>query len=36
MNGGGLDRERACRLAERLYRLDGIYKTDVVKHLDKE
>nr|XP_046173110.1 PH and SEC7 domain-containing protein 1-like isoform X1 [Oncorhynchus gorbuscha]XP_046173111.1 PH and SEC7 domain-containing protein 1-like isoform X1 [Oncorhynchus gorbuscha]XP_046173112.1 PH and SEC7 domain-containing protein 1-like isoform X1 [Oncorhynchus gorbuscha]XP_046173113.1 PH and SEC7 domain-containing protein 1-like isoform X1 [Oncorhynchus gorbuscha] len=36
MNGGGLDRERACRLAERLYRLDGIYKTDVVKHLDKD
>ncbi|XP_029625181.1 PH and SEC7 domain-containing protein 1 isoform X2 [Salmo trutta] len=36
MNGGGLDREKACRLAERLYRLDGIYKTDVVKHLDKD
>ncbi|XP_023839795.1 PH and SEC7 domain-containing protein 4-like [Salvelinus sp. IW2-2015] len=36
MNGGVLDREKACRLAERLYRLDGIHKTDVVKHLDKD
>uniref|UniRef100_A0A6Q2ZL23 PH and SEC7 domain-containing protein 4-like n=1 Tax=Esox lucius TaxID=8010 RepID=A0A6Q2ZL23_ESOLU len=36
MNGGVLDRERVCRLAERLYRLDGINKTDVVKHLDKD
>ncbi|XP_044029704.1 PH and SEC7 domain-containing protein 4 [Siniperca chuatsi] len=36
MNGGEVDREMACRLAERLYKLDGIQRVDVVKHLDKD
>ncbi|KAF7662951.1 hypothetical protein LDENG_00221890 [Lucifuga dentata] len=36
MNGSGLDREKACRLAERLHKLDGIQRVDVVKHLDKD
>ncbi|KAJ7987321.1 hypothetical protein DPEC_G00337510 [Dallia pectoralis] len=36
INDQRLDREKACRLAERLYRLDGIHQTDVVKHLDKD
>ncbi|KAA0716207.1 PH and SEC7 domain-containing protein 3 [Triplophysa tibetana] len=31
-----LDRAEAQRLAERLYRLDGFKRTDVVRHLDKE
>lgn len=31
-----VDREEACKLAERLYRLDNIQRTDVVRHLDKE
>ncbi|KAF4072938.1 hypothetical protein AMELA_G00253280 [Ameiurus melas] len=30
-----VDREEACKLAERLYRLDNIQRTDVVRHLDK-
>lgn len=36
MNGGGVDREMARRLAEQLFKLDGIQRVDVVKHLDKE
>ncbi len=36
MNGGDVEREMAHRLAERLYKLDGIQRVDVVKHLDKE
>lgn len=36
MNGGEVDREMAHRLAERLYKLDGIQRADVVKNLDKE
>lgn len=31
-----VDREEACKLAERLYRLDNVQRTDVVRHLDKE
>ncbi|XP_029372424.1 PH and SEC7 domain-containing protein 4 [Echeneis naucrates] len=36
MNGGEVDRDMACRLAEQLYKLDGIQRIDVVKHLDKD
>lgn len=36
MNGCEVDREMARRLAERLFKLDGIQRVDVVKHLDKE
>ncbi|XP_076019957.1 uncharacterized protein LOC143011123 [Genypterus blacodes] len=36
MNGSGVDREMARRLAERLHTLDGIQRADVVKHLDKD
>ncbi|GLD55368.1 PH and SEC7 domain-containing protein 3 [Lates japonicus] len=36
MNGGEVDRELAHHLAERLYKLDGIQRVDVVKHLDKD
>nr|XP_046230849.1 PH and SEC7 domain-containing protein 4 isoform X2 [Scatophagus argus] len=36
MNGGAVDREMARRLAEQLYKLDGIQRVDVVKHLDKD
>ncbi|XP_061657832.1 PH and SEC7 domain-containing protein 1 [Syngnathoides biaculeatus] len=36
MNGGDMDREKVCRLAERLFMLDGIQRVDVVKHLDKD
>uniref|UniRef100_A0A4W6F2M1 Pleckstrin and Sec7 domain containing 4 n=1 Tax=Lates calcarifer TaxID=8187 RepID=A0A4W6F2M1_LATCA len=36
MNGGEVDREMAHHLAERLYKLDGIQRVDVVKHLDKD
>lgn len=36
VNGGGVDREEACRLAERLFKLDSIQRIDVVKHLDKD
>ncbi|KAK2888256.1 PH and SEC7 domain-containing protein 2 [Channa argus] len=36
MNGGEVDRQMACRLAERLYKLDGIQRVNVVKHLDKD
>lgn len=36
MNGGEVDREMARHLAERLFKLDGIQRVDVVKHLDKE
>ncbi|KAG7481062.1 hypothetical protein MATL_G00062870 [Megalops atlanticus] len=35
-NGGCVDREEACRLAERLYRLHGMCRTDVVRHLNKD
>ncbi|GAA6105737.1 PH and SEC7 domain-containing protein 1 [Tachysurus ichikawai] len=35
-NGDVVDREEACKLAERLYRLDNVQRTDVVKHLDKD
>lgn len=36
MNGGEADREKAQRLAERLFNLDRVDRADVVKHLDKE
>ncbi|XP_040013890.1 PH and SEC7 domain-containing protein 3 [Xiphias gladius] len=36
MNGGEVDRAMARCLAERLYKLDGIQRVDVVKHLDKD
>ncbi|XP_070780386.1 PH and SEC7 domain-containing protein 4 [Enoplosus armatus] len=37
MNGGDVEvREMARSLAERLYKLDGIQRVDVVKHLDKD
>uniref|UniRef100_A0A671YW45 PH and SEC7 domain-containing protein 3-like n=1 Tax=Sparus aurata TaxID=8175 RepID=A0A671YW45_SPAAU len=36
MNGGEVDREKARCLAERLFKLDGIQRVDVVKHLDKD
>ncbi|CAN9504502.1 unnamed protein product [Ophioblennius macclurei] len=36
MNGGEVDREKAQRLAERLFKLDGIQRADVVKHIDKD
>lgn len=36
MNGCEVDSEMAGRLAERLFKLDGIQRVDVVKHLDKE
>ncbi|KAK2819192.1 hypothetical protein Q5P01_024753 [Channa striata] len=36
MNGGEVDRQMACRLAERLFKLDGIQRVDVVKHMDKD
>lgn len=35
-NGREVVSEMACRLAERLFKLDGIQRVDVVKHLDKE
>lgn len=35
-NIGAVDREEACKLAERLYRLDNVQRTDVVQHLNKE
>ncbi|KAK2911443.1 hypothetical protein Q8A67_003576 [Cirrhinus molitorella] len=31
-----VDRAKAQRLAEKLYRLDGFQRTDVVRHLDKD
>ncbi|TKS84426.1 PH and SEC7 domain-containing protein 3 [Collichthys lucidus] len=36
INGGEVKREMARSLAERLYKLDGIPRVDVVKHLDKD
>ncbi|XP_031716002.1 PH and SEC7 domain-containing protein 4 [Anarrhichthys ocellatus] len=36
MNGDAVNREMARCLAERLYKLDGIQRVDVVKHLDKD
>ncbi|XP_012724662.2 PH and SEC7 domain-containing protein 4 [Fundulus heteroclitus] len=36
INGGEVDREKACRLAERLFKLENIQRSDVVKHLDKD
>ncbi|XP_061149255.1 PH and SEC7 domain-containing protein 1 isoform X2 [Syngnathus typhle] len=36
MNGGDMDREKVFQLAERLFKLDGIQRVDVVKHLDKD
>ncbi|KAM7368957.1 hypothetical protein PAMP_013257 [Pampus punctatissimus] len=36
MNGGDVEREMARRLAERLHKLDGIHRVDVVKHIDKD
>ncbi|XP_077441942.1 PH and SEC7 domain-containing protein 4 isoform X2 [Vanacampus margaritifer] len=36
MNGGDIDREKVLQLAERLFKLDGIQRVDVVKHLDKD
>lgn len=36
MNGCEVDREMACCLAKRLFKLDGIQPVHVVKHLDKE
>ncbi|KAG9354451.1 hypothetical protein JZ751_001161 [Albula glossodonta] len=35
-NGGCVDREGARRLAERLYNLQDMQRSDVVKHLDKD
>ncbi|KAJ8408697.1 hypothetical protein AAFF_G00253320 [Aldrovandia affinis] len=35
-NGVGVDREGARRLAERLYRLQDVRRTDVVGHMDKD
>ncbi|CAG5867495.1 unnamed protein product [Menidia menidia] len=32
---GEVDRDKARRLAEQLFKLDGIHRADVVKHLDK-
>ncbi|KAI5089193.1 PH and SEC7 domain-containing protein 1-like isoform X4 [Silurus meridionalis] len=31
-----VDRDEACKLAERLYKLDNVQRTDVVRHLDKD
>ncbi|XP_053196198.1 PH and SEC7 domain-containing protein 2 [Scomber japonicus] len=36
MNGGDVERGMACSLAERLHKLDGIQRVDVVKHIDKD
>ncbi|XP_077353994.1 PH and SEC7 domain-containing protein 4 isoform X2 [Festucalex cinctus] len=36
LNGGDVDREKVLQLAERLFKLDGIQRVDVVKHLDKD
>ncbi|XP_028830681.1 uncharacterized protein LOC114787083 isoform X3 [Denticeps clupeoides] len=36
MNGGGVDREEARRLADRLFRLEDVQRTDVARHLDKD
>lgn len=36
MNGAQVDRDMACSLAERLFKLDGIQRVDVVQYLDKE
>uniref|UniRef100_A0A3Q2UL55 PH and SEC7 domain-containing protein 4-like n=1 Tax=Fundulus heteroclitus TaxID=8078 RepID=A0A3Q2UL55_FUNHE len=36
INGGEVDREKACRLADRLFKLENIQRSDVVKHLDKD
>lgn len=36
MNGCEVDSEMARRLAERLFKLDGFQRVDVVRHLDKE
>lgn len=36
VNGCEVDGEMAQRLAERLFKLDGFQRMDVVKHLDKE
>ncbi|KAM7392830.1 hypothetical protein PAMA_007777 [Pampus argenteus] len=36
MNGSDVEREMARRLAERLHKLDGIHRVDVVKHIDKD
>ncbi|KAJ8379837.1 hypothetical protein SKAU_G00006150 [Synaphobranchus kaupii] len=35
-NGGSMDREEARRLAEELYKLQDVRRTDVVKHLNKD
>ncbi|XP_013859141.1 PH and SEC7 domain-containing protein 1 [Austrofundulus limnaeus] len=36
MNGGEVDREKARKLAERLFNLDNVERADVVKHIDKD
>ncbi|XP_042250461.1 PH and SEC7 domain-containing protein 2 [Thunnus maccoyii] len=36
MNGGDMEKDMARRLAERLHKLDGIQRVDVVKHIDKD
>ncbi|XP_007569104.1 PH and SEC7 domain-containing protein 2 [Poecilia formosa] len=36
VNGDKVDREKARRLAEQLFKLDNIQRSDVVKHLDKD
>ncbi|CAL8319948.1 unnamed protein product [Lota lota] len=36
MNGGDVDRQKARRLAQRLYRLEEVQRVDVVKHMDKD
>ncbi|KAK5852034.1 hypothetical protein PBY51_023539 [Eleginops maclovinus] len=36
MNGDEVNREMACRLALRLFKLEDVQRADVVKHLDKD
>ncbi|MEQ2180345.1 hypothetical protein GOODEAATRI_000389 [Goodea atripinnis] len=36
INGGEVERDKACQLAEQLFKLENIQRSDVVKHLDKE
>ncbi|MEQ2313407.1 hypothetical protein AMECASPLE_001699 [Ameca splendens] len=36
INGGEVERDKACQLAEQLFKLENIQRSDVVKHLDKD
>ncbi|XP_056445524.1 PH and SEC7 domain-containing protein 2 isoform X3 [Gadus chalcogrammus] len=36
LNGGGVDRQKARRLAQRLYHLEEVQRVDVVGHMDKD